>query len=87
MTVMKLKVKDPGSSITHLIGTLMAIFAAIPLLLKAADQPGPVHLLSLGVFIFSMILLYSASTLYNTFGKTLKVHNRLKSLTTWLSMF
>lgn len=80
MIVKKVKAKDPGSSITHLIGTLMAVFAAIPLLLKAASQPGPIHLLSLGVFIFSMILLYSASTIYHTFGKTLKVHIRLKKL-------
>jgi hemolysin III len=80
MLVKKVKAKDPGSSITHLIGTLMAVFAAIPLLLKAAGQPGPVHLLSLGVFIFSMILLYSASTIYHTFGKTMKVHIRLKKL-------
>ena len=80
MTVKKVKAKDPGSSITHLIGTLMAAFAAIPLLLKAASQPGPIHLISLGVFILSMILLYSASTIYHTFGKTLKVHIRLKKL-------
>ena len=34
MTIKKVKAKDPGSSITHLIGTLMAVFSAIPLLLK-----------------------------------------------------
>ena len=29
-------IKDPGSAITHFIGMLMAIFAAVPLLIKAA---------------------------------------------------
>ncbi len=80
MTVKKVKAKDPGSAITHLIGTLMAAFAATPLLIKAARQPSGIHLLSLGVFILSMILLYVASTVYHTFGKTAKVHLRLKKL-------
>ena len=37
-------VKDPGSAITHFIGMLMAIFAAIPLLIKAAHEPGRIYL-------------------------------------------
>ena len=32
----KKHIKDPGSAITHFIGMLMAIFAAFPLLIKAA---------------------------------------------------
>ena len=80
MTVKNIKVKDPGSAITHLIGFLMALFAATPLLIKAAHQPSSIHMISLGIFILSMILLYVASTVYHTFGKTLKVHVRLKKL-------
>ncbi|HWT27204.1 MAG TPA: hemolysin III family protein [Mobilitalea sp.] len=78
MTVKKVKAKDPGSAITHFIGSLMAVFAATPLLIKAAGQPSKVHIISLGIFILSMILLYTASTVYHTFGKTIKVHRRLK---------
>ncbi len=74
------KIKDPGSAITHFIGTLMALFAATPLLIKAARQPSSIHIISLGIFILSMILLYSASTIYHTFGKTVKVHRLLKKL-------
>lgn len=80
MTLKKVKVKDPGSAITHFIGTLMAVFAATPLLIKAARQPGGIHMISLGIFILSMILLYVASTIYHTFGQTAKVHVRLKKL-------
>lgn len=80
MTVKKVKAKDPGSAITHLIGTFMAAFAATPLLIKAARQPSAVHIISLGVFILSMILLYVASTVYHTFGKTVETHVRLKKL-------
>jgi hemolysin III len=78
MTIRKLKANEPGSAITHLIGSLMAVFAATPLLIKAAGQPDPIHLISLGVFILSMILLYTASTVYHTFGKSVTVHRRLK---------
>ena len=38
--------KDPGSAITHFIGMLMAICGAIPLLIKAAHEPGRVSLIS-----------------------------------------
>ena len=40
---MKHKLKDPGSAITHFIGMLMAIFAATPLLIKAAREPDHIH--------------------------------------------
>lgn len=62
---MKFHLKDPGSSITHFIGMLMAIFSATPLLIKASRQPDTVHLVSLGIFIGSMILLYGASATYH----------------------
>ena len=42
--------KDPGSAITHFIGMLMAICGAIPLLIKAAHEPGRVSLISLAVY-------------------------------------
>lgn len=78
MTVKKIKAKDPGSAITHFIGTLMALFAAMPLLIKAAKQPDNVHVISLGIFILSMILLYVASTVYHTFNISEKVNKRLR---------
>lgn len=78
MTVKRVKIKDPGSAITHFIGTLMAVFAATPLLIKAAHQPDFIHIVSLGIFILSMILLYTASTVYHTFGRTDKSNRRLR---------
>ncbi len=71
-------IKDPGSAITHFIGMMMAIFAGIPLLLKAAKEPSPVYLFSAAIYILSMILLYFASTLYHTINSTEKVNRRLK---------
>lgn len=77
---MKLKAKDPGSALTHFIGWMMALLAAVPLLIKASYSPDPVHLISLGIFIISMICLYGASTIYHTLDISAKVNKRLKKL-------
>lgn len=73
-------VKDPGSAITHFIGMLMAIFAAIPLLIKAAHEPDRIYLVSIAVYAASLILLYAASTTYHTFNISKKVNTILKKI-------
>ena len=77
---MNVRIKDPGSAITHFIGMMMAVFASTPLLIKAARQPDKVHMIALGIFITSMILLYAASTLYHTLDLSEKANKRLKKL-------
>lgn len=72
------KIKDPGSAITHFIGMLMAVFAGIPLILKAASELKAIPLLSAIIYISSMILLYFASTIYHTFDISEKINRRLK---------
>lgn len=71
-------IKDPGSAITHFIGMLMAIFAAVPLLIKAAHEPSRIYVISLTVYSASMILLYAASTTYHTFDISAKINTILK---------
>lgn len=73
-------VKDPGSAITHFIGMLMAIFAAVPLLIKAAHEPDRIYVISLAVYAASLILLYAASTTYHTFDISKKVNTILKKI-------
>ena len=73
-------VKDPGSAITHFIGMLMAIFAAISLLIKAAREPERIYLISLAIYAISMILLYAASTTYHTFDISEKWNTILKKI-------
>ena len=75
-----IKIKDPGSAITHFIGMLMAIFAALPLIIKSLSAPDIIHVISLTIFIVSMILLYAASTTYHTFDISPKVNQILKKL-------
>ena len=73
-------VKDPGSAITHFIGMLMAIFAAVPLLIKAAHEPSRIYLVSIAIYAASLILLYAASTTYHTFNISKKVNTVLKKI-------
>lgn len=73
-------IKDPGSAITHFIGMLMAIFAAIPLLIKAVHEPSRIYLISLTVFVLSMILLYAASTTYHTLDLSERANTILKKI-------
>lgn len=74
------RAKDPGSAITHFIGWLMAVFAAVPLLLKAAGEPDRIHLISLTVFMVSMIALYGASTIYHTLDISPRVNRILRKI-------
>ena len=74
------KLKDPGSAITHFIGMMMAMFAATPLILRAMRAPDTVHVISLSIFIVSMILLYAASTTYHTFDLSERTNKILKKL-------
>ncbi len=73
-------IKEPGSAITHFIGMLMAIFAAVPLLIKAASEPSRVYIISLTIYAVSLILLYAASTTYHTFDISAKVNTILKKI-------
>lgn len=72
--------KDPGSAITHFIGMLMAIFAAVPLLIKAAREPDHIYLVSLSIYALSLILLYAASTTYHTFDLSERANTILKKI-------
>ena len=73
-------IKEPGSAITHFIGMLMAIFAAVPLLIKAAHEPSRIYIISLAIYAASLILLYAASTTYHTFDVSPKVNTILKKI-------
>lgn len=77
---LEIYIKDPGSAITHFIGMLMAIFAAIPLLLKAAHEPSSIYIISIAVYAASLILLYAASTTYHTINISKKVTTILKKI-------
>lgn len=66
-TARHMRIKDPGSSITHFIGLVMAVFGTAPIIRRASTTQDPLHVISITIFIVSMILLYAASTIYHTY--------------------
>ena len=78
--IIKKHIKDPGSAITHFIGMLMAIFAAVPLLIKAAHEPSRIYIISITVYAISLILLYASSTTYHTFDRSERINTILKKI-------
>lgn len=72
------KIKDPGSSITHFIGAVLSFIASIFLIARACTYYGIVHIVSISVFCLSLVLLYTASTLYHTLDFSDKTNKRLR---------
>ena len=60
-------VKEPMSALTHLIGAVCSIFAMPVLLIHASlYHATKLDLIAYMIFMISMILLYSASTVYHS---------------------
>ena len=77
---MQITIREPGSAITHFIAMMMAVFAAVPLLVKAGIQSGWENFLAMAIFMGSMILLYGASATYHSVdltGRSLRVFRKL----------
>lgn len=77
---MQITIREPGSAITHFIAMMMAVFATVPLLVKAGIQSGWENFLSMAIFMGSMILLYGASATYHSVdltGRSLRVFRKL----------
>lgn len=77
---MQITIREPGSALTHFIGMMMAVFASMPLLVKAAVSGGHITLIAMAIFMASMILLYGASATYhsvNLAGRSLKIFRKI----------
>ncbi len=77
---MQITIREPGSAITHFIGMMAAVFAMVPLLIKAGITSDRNHFIAMCIFMFSMILLYGASATYhsvNLSGKPLRVFRKI----------
>lgn len=77
---MQITIREPGSAITHFIAMMLAVFAAVPLLIKAGMTGSTIAIAAMLIFMLSMISLYGASTLYhalNVTGRVLKVFKKI----------
>jgi len=70
---MQITIREPGSAITHFIGMMLAVFAAVPLLVKSATAPDARCLAAMAVFMLSMVLLYAASATYHSLTVSEKI--------------
>lgn len=78
--IIQITIREPGSAITHFIAMMMAVFATVPLLVKAGIQSGWENFLAMAIFMGSMILLYGASATYHSVdltGRSLRVFRKL----------
>ncbi|MCT4596405.1 MAG: hemolysin III family protein [Vallitalea sp.] len=66
---MKLKVKDPISALTHFIGAVFSLIGVIFLVSKSYHVATIWHTLSFSLFGLSLVLLYTASTVYHIIEK------------------
>lgn len=62
-----IKIKDPISALTHFIGVILSIIAIFSLINKAYYYGNILHVTAFSIFGISLILLYTASTLYHIF--------------------
>lgn len=62
---MIIKLRDPFSGLSHLVGAVLAIVALILLVYNAAYCTKIRHVVSFAIFGASLILLYTASALYH----------------------
>lgn len=67
---MQITVREPGSALTHFIGMILAMFGSMPLLIEVGRTSNQKAILSIMIFVLSMILLYGASTLYHSINLT-----------------
>jgi hemolysin III len=77
---MQITIREPGSAITHFIAMMLAVFAAVPLLVKTGLSTGGQNFTAMVIFVLSMILLYGASATYhsvNLTGKALKLFKKI----------
>lgn len=77
---MQITIREPGSAITHFVGMMMAVLAAMPLLAKAGMSGNSMTVTAMMVFMGSMVLLYGASAVYHSVvvpDKILKVFRKV----------
>ncbi|NTW04824.1 MAG: hemolysin III family protein [Peptococcaceae bacterium] len=62
---MKIKLRDPFSGLSHLIGAILSIIGLVVMILNALHYGKISYVISFSVFCTSLILLYTISALYH----------------------
>lgn len=64
----KIKIKDPVSGLSHLLGALLSVTGTVILIYLGFKEHSPASIVAFFIFGFSMIFLYSSSAIYHLFG-------------------
>ena len=72
--------KDPFSSLSHLIFSGICLVAGIPLIVRAFLSSGSINGLSMILFVLGLIGLYTASGIYHALDISPEVNKRLRKL-------
>lgn len=64
-----MKIKDPVSALTHFAGAVLSLAAVVALIAKALSTGNWLYVLAFGIFGFSLVALYTASTVYHIIDK------------------
>lgn len=62
---MKCKLREPVSGLTHLIGAILSLVGLVLMIYYAVNEGTVWHIVSFSIFGGSLILLYTASSLYH----------------------
>jgi len=73
-------IKDPVSCLTHMAGAIASIVGLVFLLTKAISLGTPTHIVGFSIFGASLILLYTASTVYHMLDISDKVNLILRKI-------
>lgn len=75
------RLKDPVSALTHFFACLAAVLFTPPLLIRAANlENGTDRMMSMSIFMISMILLYGSSAAYHAFDISDRANRSLRKL-------
>ena len=77
---MTIRIKDPGSFLTHYIGMLLSMLALVPLLCRVMRNPSALRFGAFLCFGISFILLYGASASYHFFDISPRVNRILRKI-------
>lgn len=75
-----LSFKEPVNSITHLVGAVLSAAGLTWMIVKSVLHQNPLQLTSALIFGISMILLYSASSIYHAVKSSPHVENILRRI-------
>jgi hemolysin III len=59
------KMKDPVSALSHLIGAVLSVVGLVLLVYRSVLQANPWHITAFAIYGASLVLLYTASTIYH----------------------